>query len=138
MKKIALVFVSIISLGLATVSCSKSDSETSIEGKWIISQEGAIVNGQEVLVPHMHATGCEKDYTLFSAGGVAKDYDFSQIGGNCSERITSYTYSRNGSDLTVTFSDVSDTGKILNLTDTELKISNTDDEGTSVAVFTKG
>ncbi len=139
MKKIVKVFVSIIAFGLITVSCNKDDDkETSIEGKWIISKEGAKVNGQEALVDHVHAVGCEKDYTLFSANGVAKDYDFTKVGTTCDEDIETYSYVRDGSKLTVTFDDESQVGTIENLSDTELKVSVTNEEGTFIAVFTKG
>jgi Lipocalin-like domain len=139
MKKIVLVFISMISIGLTTVSCDKDDDkETSIEGKWIVSQEGEKVNGQEALLPHTHATGCEKDYTLFNADGTAKDYDFTKVGTNCESKLTSYTYSRNGDQLKVNFGSGEQTGTIVNLTDSELKVSVTDDDGTSIVVFTKG
>jgi Lipocalin-like domain len=133
MKKITLLFVSIISFGLATVSCSKKDSETSIEGKWVYSQNGSIVNGQEVLIPYPHAPNCEKDYTTL-IGGVTKDYTHRNVNGVCQETIGSGTYTRNGSELKVTVSGEVYAGTIKNLTDSELKIS----DGTRITVFTKG
>lgn len=138
MKKIALLLVTIISIGLATVSCSKKDSETSIEGKWIIIQEGKIVNGQELLNAHVNEATCEKDNTVFSSGGGAKDYDYRKLNGVCKEEITSYSYSRNGNELKINYSSGEVTGTILNLTDTELKVSAVSNGITSVAVFTKG
>lgn len=50
MKKITILFLSVLTLGLSVSSCSKDDDEnTSIVGKWELIKQGTIISGQEAL-----------------------------------------------------------------------------------------
>ena len=129
--------MSFFAIALTTISCSKDDDEKSIEGKWIISQTGRVVDGKEVLTTYEHTAGCSKDYTIFN-GGNASDYEFSKLDNVCKEKINTYTYTREGNKLNIKIGSASQTGTILNLTDTELKVSASNSGSTEISVLTKG
>ncbi len=98
MKKLALLFVAVLTAGLT--SCSKDDDkgQASLEGKWELSKEGPSVNGVESLENYMHATGCAKDFSMISATGIA---DHSFEGTDCTEFLDNYTYTRSGNTITL-------------------------------------
>ena len=119
MKKLALLFVAVLAVGVT--SCSKDDDAAgaSLEGKWEYSKEGGIIQGQEVLTPWQHAAGCTKDFTLITATTIVNS-EFS--GSDCSEYNDTETYTRNGNTITVNRDGDIFTGTILQLDNTTLKI----------------
>ncbi|HEU0136145.1 MAG TPA: lipocalin family protein [Flavobacterium sp.] len=139
MKKFYLLFVSVLTLGLT--SCNNdddagSDTGGTLEGRWEYFQEGTLVNGQEVLHNYEHAEGCTKDFGEFLAGGVAKDYTYSNNGtATCDEEITTGTWSRSGNMITLTFAGFSVTAEIMTLNATTLKVKYTETVGTTTMTF---
>jgi hypothetical protein len=141
MKKITILFVSVMSLGLALTSCNKDDdssssSSASLEGKWIYSKEGVVVSGNEMLVDYSgNESGCTKDYTLINANGTLTDVDYDSFDTPCEVFTDNGTWTRSGNTVTVTFGGVASVTEILTLTSSELKIK--DAEG-GITVFTRG
>ncbi len=127
-----------LAIALTTISCSKDeDAEKSIEGKWIFAQTGSIVDSKEVLVNYPHTAECTKDYTVLN-GGNGTDFTFNKFENSCKEETKLFTYTRNGAEFTRKRGDGNETYKILNLTDSELKLSYTEGSLTAIIVFTKG
>lgn len=138
MKKLIL-FVAVLALGLS--SCSKDDDkapEAELVGKWEFSQEGAIINGQEVLEPYVHEVDCAKDFLLFAASTVT---EYNYYGADCEEEIYVDAYNRNGNTLNIMMDGELFVVEIVSLSNTtlKLKISETFDGTTEqfVTVFTK-
>ncbi|KAB1158159.1 lipocalin-like domain-containing protein [Flavobacterium luteum] len=137
MKKIILLFISIITIGLTSVSCNKDDDNNStatIEGKWIPSKEGET---EATLTDYEHTAGCNKDYMIISSGGQISFYSYDNESGTCSESIDTGTWIRNGNTITISYEGVVvlET-EIINLTSSELKTKDTADG--FITVFTRG
>ena len=136
MKKITLLFVSIITIGLTSVSCNKDDdnSTPAIEGKWIFSKEGET---ELTLTDYEHTIGCNKDYMVIAAGGQITFYSYDKEGSSCIESIETATWKREGNTITVNYGgeDIFET-EIINLTNAELKTKDTEDG--YFTVFTRG
>lgn len=119
MKKIILLAFVTLSL----YSCSKSDSDTpavSIVGKWQFTQEGTLVNNQEVYTPYEHSPGCVKDFTEFLSSGALKDHYYDT---NCDESIDTGIWNKTENSISITYADNSVvSGQILELTNTTLKV----------------
>jgi hypothetical protein len=139
MKKITLLFLSIITIGFTTISCNKDDDEkatAALEGKWILSKEGET---EATLSDYEHTAGCNKDYIVISSDGKITDYYYYKIGSSstCSEEISIGTWVRNGNKIKVSNnSEVILETEIINLTSSELKTKDTDDS--YITVFTRG
>lgn len=131
MKKIILLFVSVLSLGLVSTSCSKSDSEdsstsASIVGKWELYQTGEKIGSTESLDLYMHQSGCAKDYAEFKVNGTfeTKTYEVA-----CAVSTTSGTYSKSGNSLTTTDEYGPTTVVIKELSSSTLKVYDTYTDG---------
>jgi len=136
LKKI--LFVVALGLGMFATSCSSDDNEGEtiipLEGKYNLSKQGGIVNGQEVLVDApQNTSGCNRDYLDLRLSNAAVIGDYS--GSNCALTETTGTYVRSHNDLTVTIGGASTTSDIMNLTNKELKLK---DKATGViTVYTR-
>lgn len=134
MKKILLLFVSTLVLGLT--SCSKDDDSSSdssnIEGRWEYFQEGTIVGGTETLVSWDHECTTKKDYIELLSGGVMKDMVYWD---DCIDDVVTGTWLRSGNNLTVALGSESATGEIVTLNSTTLKIKYVEGGTTYVQVF---
>lgn len=120
MKKLALLFVAILTAGVS--SCSKDDDAASAEltGKWEYSKEGSIANGQEVLTDYEHEANCAKDYVQINATQfVIHNFD----GTACIESTSSNSYTRSGNTIITTIDGMSFTGQIAQLNNSTLKIT---------------
>ncbi len=122
MKKLALLFVSVVTLGIT--SCSSDDKVTEAEftGKWEYSQQGTVIAGQDVLTVYPHTQGCAKDYLQITPT-TSVDHKFTTD--ECLEDTTTRTYTRSGNTITTTAAGQTITGEIVNLTATTLKIKTT-------------
>ena len=139
MKKIVLLFVSVISAGLLLTSCNKDDdssSSASVEGKWYFSKVGAVVSGNELLSDYLNECATKKDYVEFSSNGsYASVFNLEDCTGT---DISVGTWSRTGDVITITETgQTPDSATILSLTSTTLKVSYTDTDGTYITVFTR-
>ena len=140
MKKLALLFVAVLAVGVT--SCSKDDdaAQASLVGTWEYSKEGAIIQGQEVLTNYgSHAAGCTKDYTAITAISIV-DHNFD--GSDCVEEIYTESYTRNGNTISITENGVVRLLTILQLDNTTLKVKGPEyTEGSvtysDVTVFTR-
>jgi hypothetical protein len=120
MKKI----LCIAFLAFTVLSCSKNDNDEaqapSIVGKWQFTQEGSIVNNQEILEPYEHSPGCVKDFSEIAANGALRDHYYDL---DCDETIDVGVWTKNNNTFTVTYADnTSVTGEILILNSTTLKV----------------
>ncbi|TDO71378.1 lipocalin-like protein [Flavobacterium chryseum] len=133
-----ILFVVALGLGIFATSCSSDDNEgetiVPIEGKYNLSKQGGIINGQEVLVNHpSNQEGCPGDYLDLRVSNAAVMGDYQ--GSTCALTETTGTYARSHNDLTITINGVGTTSDIMNLTNKELKLK---DKATGViTVYTR-
>ena len=140
MKKITLLFISIITIGLTYVSCNKDDDEktAAIEGKWIFSKEGET---ESTLADYEHTVGCDKDYIVISSDGKITSYSYGKEGSSCIQEVYTGNWVRNGNKVTITYDeDEIYEIEIANLTNSELKTKDINPEGDDgyITVFTRG
>ncbi|WP_333875399.1 lipocalin family protein [Flavobacterium sp.] len=136
MKKVSVLSLAILS-GFV-ISCSSDDGATTsgdLLGKWYNKEYK--VGGQTF--PYDDHEACGKDYVQFNADGTGANVDV----WDCVEDVASFTYIKSGNSITVTSDGVSDTGQIIELSDTTLKVKvsyDFDDDGddeTVVEVYTR-
>jgi hypothetical protein len=106
MKKITILFLSVLTLGLSVASCSSDDDNdggsASIEGKWELSQQGAIVNGKEILANATNGS-CSNDTYEFTNDGKFKYTEYYNNEGKCEAESYSGTWTKNGNTLKIKF-----------------------------------
>ncbi len=119
MKKIILLFVAIVSITSIT-SCSNDDnnSSASLEGKWEFSKNGYSLAEQEFLFDYEHASGCTKDYIVFTSNTTTNHTFLNNGSGGCTEEIDNATYTRNGKVLTA---NSGESIEIITISETTLK-----------------
>ncbi|MGX7666091.1 lipocalin family protein [Flavobacterium pedocola] len=127
MRKIALLFVSALTLGLSFTSCNKdddsSDSSGTITGRWYYSKEGTSVDGTEVMVDYSgNESGCSKDYMTFNSGGTVVVTDYDSFDAPCEVFTSNGTWSKEGNYVTVNFEGEAKTYEILILNSSMLKV----------------
>ena len=125
MKKLSILFLTIITLGLSVSSCSNDDeNNASIEGKWELTQEGAILNGREILQAVTNEGGCSNEiYEYMKDGSFTNTY--SELSNSkCTTFTDKGTWTKNGNTLTEKYQgdSESDSYTIINLSNSELKI----------------
>jgi len=133
MKRIARLFVSVLTLGLLLTSCNEDDSvgqlpKASLSGKWKYYKQGAVVGGVEVLSEYDgNEPGCPKDYIQFNENGAYGDahYDSSDI--PCEQIMEFATWDGTGNTIVIDYGASSETLEILALTEYKLKVRHTDD-----------
>lgn len=124
MKKLVIIFLSLITAGFLVTSCSDDDEDTStIEGKWEFYKEGLSTGGVEQLELHEHSPGCEKDFIELLSSGNYRDVFYYNEGEICTEESSTGTWSRNGNSMTIISGGETMTLTILILNDTTLKVS---------------
>lgn len=131
MKKLSIIFVSLLTLGLTVTSCNKDDDdEASIEGKWEATQFGNVIEGKELLLPVTNEGGCANDIIEITNDGKYKMTSSEFIDSKCSSSTDTGTWAK--SDNTLKFTDDEskevDSVEILELSDSTLKIKYTDTE----------
>ena len=132
MKKLSVLFVAVLALGMSFVSCDKDDDNAGIEGKWYFSKIATTVG--TVVTPEIdfdHSCNTKKDFIEFKTGGVA-------IGGyydsECVLDQNTLTWSKSGNTLVIDNENV----EILTLTNSTLKLKSlyTDLDETGFTVIT--
>lgn len=130
MKKVSILFVSALVLGMTFTSCSKDDDNStpaSLEGKWNFSKMGAMAGTQEVLVDYQgNEAGCSKDYINLAADGAITDVDYDSTDSPCEAFTSTGTFTKTATTITVTIDGSSETVQILSLTSSELKVKDAD------------
>ncbi|MBE0392947.1 hypothetical protein HNQ02_000149 [Flavobacterium sp. 7E] len=125
MKKLSILFLSVISLGLSVSSCSNDDNDSgSIEGKWELYKVGGTIAGQEILVEiPSNVTPCGKDYLEFVKGGVLNDFSFGDSDSDCTKPTETGVWTKTDNKLNITYaSEFGADYDILELTNSTLKI----------------
>ena len=123
-----------IVLGLS--SCNKDDESTnnntnSIVGKWEWSKETDYDSGSAVLVDYQHYEECGKDQLIFEVNGTLRDVYYEKpVNADCSDYDVSSSYSISGNTLTITEDDGETYSANFTVTNDELKIISTNDDGT--------
>lgn len=135
MKKLTILFVSALVMGLSFVSCNKDDDDDApaIEGKWQISQEGESLTA---LAPAENEGNCGLTTVDITAGGAFKINGFDYEESVCTPFVESGTWTRKDNSLTVK-TDETIVFEILELTESTLKVKSVDEEGTWIQVFTR-
>jgi hypothetical protein len=104
MKKLSILFLSVLALGMTVVSCSKDDDNeaaASIEGKWNVSKmsiTGLGLPAQEIDNPE-NAPGCNKNYLEIKTGGVAIEGTYE--GTACKLSTVTGTWVKDGNKITI-------------------------------------
>ena len=103
MKKITILFLSVMTLGLSVTSCSSDDDDdsASIVGKWEYTKEGYSVAGQEDLEDYEHLTQCGRDNIEFLTDGSFKTQFFEIEEEECITQNGNGEYVRDGKKLTI-------------------------------------
>lgn len=140
MKKLSILFLSVLTLGLAVTSCSSDDDNGgSIEGKWTPVKMGSVVNGQEVLVAIPNEGKCDSDIIEYTADGKFTDLYYEFNGTKCESFTDKGTWSLKDKVLSTTYDGDTDvyTEEVLELTKSSLKLKTTekiDDNNTMVLI----
>ncbi|TRX37366.1 lipocalin family protein [Flavobacterium sp. ZT3R18] len=124
MKKLSILFVSVLALGMSFVSCSKDDdtAEASIEGKWNLSKMSMTANGvtsKEEDNPE-NTVGCTKNYLEIKTGGVVVYGDYE--GSACTLSKETGTWSKEGNKITIKLGTDTDIYEIVSVTDSGLTL----------------
>lgn len=122
MKKALILCLTLLFIGSTTISCSRDDENTSIEGKWEFFQEGFSIGNQEALEPYSHTAGCEKDYWEFKTAGVLVDGSFFDNGNGCETDVFLGTYAKSDNNLLLSLGGESIVATIMTLNSSTLKI----------------
>lgn len=104
MKKLSILFLSVITLGLSVVSCNDDDDSPSIEGKWEISQiGGGVVGGEEEVFNPNEGSTCSaptieflKDNKLITASSQSNE-------GVCESYSQNGSWSKDGNNVILNF-----------------------------------
>ena len=106
MKKITILFLSVLTLGLSVASCSSDDDNdggsASIEGKWELSQVGASVGGQENFEDVKNGS-CSNDTYEFKNDGKFIYTEYYSNEGKCEPETYNGTWTKNGNTLKIKF-----------------------------------
>jgi len=142
MKKVIILFVSALVLGMTFTSCSNDDDSpatapASVEGKWNFSKVSETENGV-VTVPeedYVHEPGCIKDYIELKPGGV---YNEAFYGPGCALDLTTGTWSKSGNIITITQGVDIISAEVVSVSSSllKVKISDTDAGITTVTTVT--
>ncbi len=139
MKKVCLLFVSVLIFGVLFTSCTKDDSGpvdmNLIEGKWNFNKSTATSSGITIPYPtdyFKNEDGCTKDYIDIRTGGIVKygNYPVSCV---LEEKTGTWSQSGNSITINVTGSSLIGTFNVTSLSATELilKIDGTTSGGIS-------
>lgn len=141
MKKFKQLVLLFLVTSATLVSCNKDDDgdSASIEGSWEFSKTGFIVGGVEQLDDYENTSGCNKDFIEIKSGGMLSDHYFEDLGSGCEELIDNGTWTRDGDNFTLNYTDEVVSGKILELSNTTLKVKATDPDFNieAIIVFTR-
>ncbi|WDF60349.1 lipocalin family protein [Flavobacterium sp. KACC 22758] len=142
MKKLSILFVSVLTLGLAVTSCSSDDDkEGTLEGKWELTEVGAVLAGQEILQPATNE-GCANDVVEFKADGNFVDSYSEFTDDKCKAYTQEGKWVKDGSSLSKTYgTNNTEKYEVAELTGNKLKLKETYTESgitvSAVLVFKK-
>ncbi|MGN7810063.1 lipocalin family protein [Flavobacterium johnsoniae] len=125
MKKLSILFVSVLTLGLAVTSCSSDDDNNgSIEGKWAPVKMGSVVNGQEILVNIPNEGKCDSDIIEFTSDAKFTDITYEFNNNKCESSTDKGTWSLKDKTLTTIYDGDTESNafEVLELTKSTLKL----------------
>lgn len=128
MKKLSILFLSVLTLSLTLTSCSSDDNEASIVGKWEAYQEGTIVDGVEHLAPINNEGACDKEIVEYQQNGKYIDYYSEYNDSKCHNYTETGTWSKDDNKLTIKYTENADDdeiGEVLILDENTLKLKYT-------------
>ncbi len=134
MKKLNVLFLSMLTLATIT-SCSNDDEKSaSLVGNWEITQEGETLATLEAVE---NEGGCGPTIIQFSQGGTFSENGSEYYDSECNDYSDPGIWSKNDNTLTVKYNDNDETlsFEILELTNSTLKIKEVDEEGTWFTVL---
>lgn len=136
MKKLSVLFFSLFAVATITSCSNDDDKSASIEGKWEISKEGETL---ETLKAANNNGGCGFENIELLKGGTFKHTDFEYYNSECETYTGKGTWSRKDKILTVKNDGENDITEyeIIELTDSTLKLKETDEEGVWYSVHIK-
>jgi hypothetical protein len=143
MKKLSILFVSVLALGMSFVSCSKDDDNevaASVEGKWNYTSAALVAKGIEVPFDDFidNQSGCAKDYIELKAAGVASSGEYSS---DCKLTVDAGTWVKNGNTLTIVSDGESVPYEVVSVTNSTMKLKISYNEGgvalTVIVTFVK-
>lgn len=103
------------------ISCSSDDDASAsddIVGTWEYNRGGAIVNGEEILMPWEHLCPSKKDKLEILNNNVIKAYDYEE---DCELFYGEGTWSYSGNTFKVTVDGTTGEWEVISLTNTTLK-----------------
>ena len=140
MKKLSILFVSVLTLGLAVTSCSSDNDDASIVGKWTPVKMGSEVNGKEILVDIPKEGTCESDVTEYTADGKFTEISYESNDGECEASTDKGTYTYSGKTLSTKYDGdtTSESVEVLELSGSTLKVKYTEkiDATTNLVIIT--
>lgn len=142
MKKLSILFLSVLTLGLSVASCSSDDdnSSASIEGKWTPVKMGSILDGKEILVNIPNEGKCDSDIIEFTADAKFTDLTYEYENSKCTSSTDKGTWSLKDKTLTTTYDGDTDlnTFEVTELTKSTLKLKHTEkiDASNSLVMIT--
>jgi hypothetical protein len=140
MKKLSILFLSVLTLGLAVTSCSSDDDNGgSIEGKWTPVKMGSVVDGKELLVNIPNDGKCDTDVIEFTADGKFTEVSYEFSIDKCEASTDKGTWSLKDKVLSTTYDGDTDvyTEEVLEITKSSLKLKTTekiDDTNTMILI----
>jgi hypothetical protein len=130
MKKLSILFVCVLALGMSFVSCSKDDAkkEASVEGKW--NFESAALVKDKVEAPYNdfldNQAGCTKNYLEFKTAGVVSSGKYSS---GCKLTVETGSWSKKDNTLTITSNGIAIPYEVVSVTDSAMRLKITYNEG---------
>lgn len=125
MKKLSILFLSVLTFGLSVTSCSSDDDNSgSIEGKWTPVKIGSVLNGQEILVNIPNDGKCDRNITEFTSDGKFNDIEYEFYNDKCNASTDKGTWSLKDNILTTIYDGDTEVNKVqvLELTKSTLKV----------------
>ncbi len=102
MKKLSVLFLSVLALGLSTTSCNSDDDNLSIEGKWELSQiGGGTVGGEEQVIDYPTENSCAKPIIEFLKDGALITTYSQPNEGKCESFSQNGAWSQDGNNLMI-------------------------------------
>ncbi|ESU28661.1 hypothetical protein FLJC2902T_12520 [Flavobacterium limnosediminis JC2902] len=147
MKKVSILFVSALALGMTFTSCNKDDGDNSsapvasVEGKWNFNKFSVTQNGvtsPEDNYPN-NQEGCSKDFIELKADGIYNEGDY--VDSACTLEQTPGTWTKDNNSISLSVDGETQAFEIVSLSTTELKVKATfTEQGTTFTLnvsFTK-
>lgn len=136
MKKLSILCLSALALGMTFTSCSKDDNEAaSIEGKWTMEKYSYSIDNGKTFTDEApeNTPGCSKDYVEVLAGGVFKTISY---GDKCVVDQSVGTWSQKENMLTTFIDGDTEVSNIESVTSTNLKLKSTyTDSETKISII---